>query len=321
MVREATGTGRPAEVRGRSLWTEAGRRLLHKKVALVCLGIILLFYLSGIFAPLIAPYDYNEQDLLNPLKGPGWPHLLGTDRLGRDMLSRIIWGLQTTVIITVTATLTGSLLLGIFLGALSGYIGRWVDAVAMRVGEIFLAFPSILLIILIAATVRLRVLEWMRGFEDATGIEGLVRSGMVDYLVVFGALSAFGWVGMARLVRGQVLSLKENAYVEAARAMGASTLRILFVHLLPNALPPIIVSVTMGMGAVAGSEIVLSWLGIGIQPPRPSLGLMIFENGSLGVLRSHPHLIVAPVATVGVLIFTWNLLGDALNDALNPRAR
>ncbi|MBI4233950.1 MAG: ABC transporter permease [Chloroflexi bacterium] len=306
---------------GRGLWVQAAKRLLRKKVALVSLGIIAALYLGGILAPLISPYGYNAQDLSNTLKSPSFAHWLGTDRLGRDQLTRILWGLQTTVIITIATAVTGGLLLGIVVGLLSGYKGGMTDAFFMRVGEIFMAFPGILLVILMAATLKPRVLEMVRSFEDATGIGGIARSGFVDYFVIFGALAVFGWVGMARLVRGQVLSLKEDQFVEAARSMGASTWRVILVHLLPNALPPVIVSVSMGMAGIAGSEIVLSWLGIGIQPPRPSLGLMIFDNGNISVLRTHPYLLLAPVTVVALFIFAWNLLGDALNDVLNPRAR
>ena len=222
---------------------------------------------------------------------------------------------------TFAAVATGSLLLGVSLGLISGYFGGRTDTILMRIGEIFLAFPGLLLVILIAATIKPRILEWVRDFEDATGYQGLVRSGIVDYLVVFGALTIFSWVGMARLVRGQVLALKELEYVEAARAMGASSQRIILIHLLPNALPTIIVMTTIGLGATAGAEVVLSWLGIGIQPPVPSLGNMIQEGQNITILRNHPHLLVPPIVVVGLLIFAWNLLGDALNDILNPRSR
>ncbi|MCH8087030.1 MAG: ABC transporter permease subunit [Chloroflexi bacterium] len=265
------------------------------------------------------------------IKGPSlfqWPpsidHILGTDRLGRDMLSRIIYGIRTTVIITLASVLTGSLVIGLLLGAAAGFFGGKVDTLIMRIGEIFLAFPGILLIILLAATIKPRVVEWVRDFEGWSGIEGIVRSGAVDYFVVFAALTMFSWVGMARLVRAQILHLKETQYVEAARAMGASNMRIITRHLLPNAMSPIIVSVSMGMGAVAGSEVVLSWFGIGIQPPNPSLGRMILENfgvGNLGILREDPHLILVPAFTIAIIIYAWNLLGDGLNDIMNPRTR
>ncbi len=311
----------PLRGRSRGFWGTLVVRLLRKKVAVACLLVIVLLYGSGALAPLVAPYGYRQQDLAHTLAPPSLAHPLGTDRLGRDLFSRIIYGLRTTVIVTVASLLTGSLVLGVAAGLVAGYRGGWVDAVLMRVGEVFLAFPSILLVILIAATAKPRVEGWVRSFEDASGIQGLVRLGLVDYVVVFGALALFSWVGMARLVRGQVLSLRTQEFVQAARALGASTPRILFLHLLPNALPPIIVAVSMGMGSIVGAEVVLSWLGIGVQPPNPSLGNMIFENGSVEVLRSNPHLLVAPVAVVALLIFAFNLLGDALNDALNPRGR
>ena len=309
------------EARGNSLWSQSLRRLLRKKVGVTCLVIITVFYLAGILSPWITPYDYREQDLSATKQGPSLSHPFGTDRVGRDYLTRIIYGLRTTVIITVASVVTGSLFLGLGLGLVSGYFGKLVDSVIMRIGDVFLAFPGIFLVIIIAATVGDNVRELVRDFEDFSGIEGLVRLGIAEYLVVFGALSAFSWVGMARLVRGQVLSVKENQYVEAARAVGASTRRILVSHVLPNLLSPVIVVVSMGMGSVAGSEIVLSWLGIGIQPPTPSLGVMIFQNGSVSVLRQDPHLLLFPVGTITVIVFSFNLLGDALNDAFNPRAR
>ena len=305
----------------RGPWGRAGRKLLGKPKAVFGIAVIVLLYGGGVLAPLLAPYGYDDQDLLATRQGPSIEHPFGTDWVGRDVLSRVIYSLRTNLVVTFTAIATGSLLLGVGLGLLSGYMGGRTDTIIMRTGEVFLAFPGLLLVILIAATVKPRVLEWAWELEDALGLRGLVRWGFVDYLVVFGALSAFSWVGMARLVRGQVLALKETQYVEAAMAVGASTRRILLVHLLPNALPPVIVVATMGMGAIAGAEVVLSWLGIGIQPPVPSLGNMIREGQSVTVLREHPHLLLPPVMVVGLLIFAWSLLGDALNDVLNPRAR
>ena len=307
----------PTTIRGQSLWSQSLRRLLRKKVGVVCLAIILVMYLAGIFAAWVTPYDYKAQDYNALKEPPSLSHPFGTDRVGRDQLTRVIYGLRTTVIITVLAMVTGGLFLGIGLGLLSGYFGKWIDSIIMRVGEIFLAFPDILLVLLIAATLRPRVVEWVR---DLGGTD-LVRLGIPDYLVVFGALAAFGWVGMARLVRGQVLYIKQSQFVEAAQAAGASTPRILTFHVLPNIISPVIVLVSMGMGQAAGAEIILSWLGIGIQPPTPSLGLMIFTNGNIAVLRSDPHLLLFPVAAVTILIFAFNLLGDALNDAFNPRSR
>ena len=307
--------------RSRSYLNLSFRRLLHKKLAVVCLCIITLMYGSGILAPLVAPHGYNDQNLAIVKQGPSFSHPLGTDRLGRDMLTRVIYGLRTTVIITVMSIVTGALILGITLGLIAGYFGRFADGLIMRVGEVTSSFPDIFLVLIIVATVKPRILQWVRGFEDASGIDWIVRLGIVDYLVISLALAAFSWFGMARLVRGQVLQARENQYVEAARSTGSSTMRILGVHLLPNIISPVIVSVSAGLGAIAGAEIVLSWLGIGIQPPTPSLGVMIFENGNISVLRSDPHLTLVPSSVLVLLLFTFSLLGDGVNDAFNPRAR
>ncbi|MSQ07659.1 MAG: ABC transporter permease [Dehalococcoidia bacterium] len=321
MQGEAQRVGTSQKQPSQGYWAVSLRRLLRKRLAVVCLGIIVLMYGAGALAPLATPYDYNEQNLKIAKQGPTLGHPLGTDRLGRDLLTRVIYGLRTTVIITVVTLITGSLVLGILLGLVAGYFGKLADTIIMRVGEVTAAFPSIFLILIIVATVKPRVIGWVKDFEVASGIEGIVRLGVVDYFVISAAMLAFSWFGMARLVRGQVLQARENQYVEAARATGASTFRILWVHLLPNVLSPVVVSVSSALAGFAGAEVTLSWLGIGIQPPLPSLGLMIFENGNISVLRSDPHLLLVPVITLAVLLFAFNLLGDAMNDAFNPRTR
>ena len=249
-----------------------------------------------------------------------WSHPFGTDRLGRDILTRIIYGLRTTVIITVITLVTGSLALGITLGLLAGYFGRFIDTVIMRVGEVTTSFPEFFLVLIFVSSLRDPIRGWVRGLEDTLGVN-IVQLGIADYLVLSLALAIFSWFGMARMVRGQVLQARENQYVEAAQAMGAPTPRILLRHVLPNVMGPVIVLVSAGLAGVAGSEVFFSFLGIGIQPPTPSLGLMIFENASISVLRSNPHLLLFPVGTLTVLLFTFNLLGDSVNDAFNPRAR
>jgi len=303
-----------------SYWAISLRRLLRKKIGVGCLTIILLMYGSGILAPLVTPYGFNDQDLTITKQGPSFGHPFGTDRLGRDIFTRIIYGLRTTVIITVVTLATGSLAIGITAGLLAGYFGRIIDTVIMRVGEVSSAFPEIFLVLIIISTVKAPVTRWVRSVEDVVGFD-IVSLGVVDYMVLSLALAIFSWFGMARLVRGQVLQARENQYVEAARSIGAPTRRILMKHVLPNVMGPVIVMVSAGLAGVAGSEVLLSFLGIGIQPPTPSLGLMIFENGSISVLRSDPHLLLFPVLTLSVLLFTFNLLGDAVNDAFNPRAR
>ncbi|MCH8103134.1 MAG: ABC transporter permease [Chloroflexi bacterium] len=318
-----TGQG---EESSHSPFRRAIGRLLRKKIAVAAMTVLLILYGAGIFAQFIDRYDPNKIDLLVTQEGPSWDHWLGTDRAGRDIYSRVVWGLQTTVIITLIGLVTGSLVLGVTLGLLAGYYRGWFDVSVMRFGEVVASFPDVLLIILIAATLRPRIINTTRDFEDWSGIDGIVSSGAVDFFVVGVALLPLSWFGMMRLVRGQVLSLRAMPFVESAQAIGVSTPRMIFSHLLPNVIGPIIVTASFGLGAVAGSEIFLSFLGLGVQPPRPSLGFMINDVTSRGaasvsVLQNHPEQLLAPIAVIWALIFCWNLLGDALNDVFNPRTR
>ena len=301
--------------------TRAFSRLKRKKLGVFCGSLILLIYSLGILAPWIAPYEYNFQDYTAIRESPSLEHWAGTDLKGRDVFSRVLWGIQNTVIITFVTMATGGLILGVSLGLISGYMGGRTDSLIMRIGELFASFPDILLVILLAATLRLSVLNWIRWIEDNTFLDGLVKTGLADYLVVALALISFSWVGMARLVRGQILALKQTEYIEAARAVGVSTFRLLLNHLFPNAIGPVVVTASMGMGALVGTEIILSWLGLGIQPPRPSLGTMLLEAGSISALRVVPWMLFAPGLIAWSLVLCWNLFGDALNDVLNPRTR
>lgn len=306
---------------GKSHLRRAWERLLRKKLAMASVVVLVILYSVGIFAPLIAPYEYTAQDYTAIRKPPSAQHWAGTDLKGRDLLTRVMWGIQNTVIITVISMATGGLVIGVTLGLISGYFGRWVDSLIMRVGEVFASFPDILLVIILAATLGPRLRDFVRNLEDTTFLDGLVKAGVVDYMVISIALVSFSWFGMARIVRGQVLALKQTQFVDAARSVGASTPRILFTHLLPNAISPIVVLVSMGMGSMVGAEIILSWLGLGIQPPRPSLGVMLLEAGSLSALREVPWMLLTPGLVAWTLVLAWNLLGDALNDVLNPRTR
>ena len=316
-----------SELRGsRSHWQQVWANFRRRRLAFISLVIVAIIYFLGIIAPLIQTHDYQETNIGKTQQGPDNENWLGTDRLGRDIYTRVVWGIQTTVIITATTLITGSLFLGVTMGLMAGYFRGWIDAVIMRIGEVISAFPDILLVILLAATLRPKIVELARAIEDSTNITGLVSSGVVDYLVIGVALLPLSWFGMMRLVRGQVLALRDAEYVEAARAIGTSTPRILFRHILPNVVSPVIVSVSFGIGAIALSEVVLSFFGLGVQPPRPSLGVMIGEvtargGASVSVLRDHPEQLLAPIIVVWLLIFCWNIVGDALNDVFNPRAR
>ena len=212
------------------------------------------------------------------------------------------------MIITIVGLVTGSLILGVSLGLVAGYFRGKADSIITRTGEVLAAFPDILLIIILAATLRPRIVDFARTIEDMSGINGIVSSGIVDFAVIGIALLPLSWFGMMRLVRGQVLSVGQREYVQAARIAGASNTRILFRHILPNVIGPIIVSASFGLGAVAGTEVFLSFLGLGVLPPHPSLGIMIADvtgrgASSVSVLKNHPEQILAPIAVVWILIF------------------
>jgi peptide/nickel transport system permease protein len=315
---DAAGEGDEFVPKGRGPFAVAMRRLLRKKVAVAALAFIAVFYFCGVFAPWVAPHSYTDQNLDNVLQGPSWEHPFGTDRLGRDMLSRVIWASRTTVVITVATLATGGIILAVGLGLLAGYAGGKVDTAIMRLGDILFALPGLPMLIMINATLgdRVRGMAWLKTLEETLRIKGFP-----DYVVIFGALSLFAWVGGARLIRSQVLSLRETEYVQAARAMGASTTRIIVHHLLPNVSNIVIVSLSASLGAIAGTEIALTWFGVGVQEPTPSFGAMLFDGGSIRTLQADPHLLLVPAAVVAALIFSFNLLGDALTDILTPHAR
>ena len=296
----------------------------RKKLGVICVVLVSIIYLIGIFAPLLAPYDYSETNLLKTQSAPDLENLLGTDRLGRDILSRVIWGIQTTVIVTITGLLTGSLILGLFLGLLAGHYRGIFDFIVMRTGELVSSFPDILLIILLAATLRPRITTFFYSIEDNFNISGLVSSGIIDYLVIGIALLPLSWFGTMRLIRAQVFSIRNIEYVQSARTSGASTLRIVTRHVLPNVVAPLVVTATFGLGAVALSEVILSFFGLGVQPPRPSLGAMLSDvsgrgGASVSVLTNHPEQLLSPIIVIWIMIFCWNIIGDALTDILNPR--
>ena len=331
-VKEA-GLAEEQGYRRRGHLARAMARLVRKKIAVTCMVALAVVYTAGLTAPWTAPHDYRSISLTEIKKPPKivtdqgvkgfWSksHYAGTDLKGRDVFTRVLYGVQNTVILTLVAMLTGGLVIGVTLGLIAGYVGNKTDAAIMRVGEVFASFPDILLVIILAATLRNRVRDWIIWIEDNTFLDGLLDLGITDYVIVSLALVSFSWIGAARLVRGQILYLKETQYVDAARANGSSTARILFVHLLPNAISPIVVTVSMSMGSMVGAEILLSWLGLGIQPPRPSLGTMLLEGAHISVIRFFPWLLLAPGIAAWLMVLSWNLLGDALNDVLNPRTR
>lgn len=304
------GVSRPQ----RTLWGDAWYRLRRNRPAIVGLVIVGLMYLTAIFAPLIAPYEYDKIDLEYVRAGPSREHLLGTDELGRDVFSRIVWAARSAAFVSITVTGLG-LMLGIVFGILSGYLGGWVDMLIMRLGDVLFAFPGLLFVFFIAATIKPGLVAWVR----AMGLRELARSGYLDYLVVIIALSLVGWPGLARLIRGQLLSLRKRDYVLAAQAIGVPAWRIMVRHLLPNAMPPVIVAVSGGVGGIILSEATLSFLGIGLQPPNPSWGAMLYEYYGYWRQPERWPLLFVPAAILVVIVLAFNFLGDGLNEALNPQ--
>jgi ABC-type dipeptide/oligopeptide/nickel transport system permease subunit len=311
----------PDEYVARSLYVRAFRRLMRRKLAVVCLAFIVVFYTVGILAPWIAPYGYSEQNLDLSFNGPSWEHPFGTDRNGRDVLSRCIYAARTTVVITLAVVATGFVVLPLTLGMLAGYRQGFIDSVIMRTGEILSSLPGLPMLVLINVALRPRFVDLVEDFEGAVGWSWMSRSGFADYFIIFFALSLFGWVGGARLIRTQVLTLRSSEFVRAAEGNGASTFRILFIHLLPNVLPFVILGVSTSLGALVAAEVGLTFLGVGIQAPHPSFGALITDGAARSVLENHPQLLLVPGGIVVLAILAFNLLGDMVNDVLTPKGR
>ena len=310
------GQTETSELKVRGLWSDAFRRLLRNRLSLVGLIVVLITYATAIVGPSVAPYDYLDQNYEEIAVPPNAEHWLGTDDVGRDYLSRLLYAMRTAVMISILVPLL-TLIIGMTLGSISAYSGRRVDNIIMRTADIVMTIPAILFAALINASIADPLALVMRDLYKETGWRFLTNTIYVDYLVVFSTLSLILWPSEARLIRGQILSLREQDYVLAARALGANTKQIILKHLVPNALGPIIVSFTFSMSGAMILEASLSYLGIGIQPPGASLGSMI--NRSMPTWRNWPHLIAIPAIMLGVFTLAINFLGDGLNDALNPR--
>ena len=296
----------------RDIWVDAFDRFKENRAALISLGFIIFMLLVSIFGPMISPYDYREQDLLNVAQPPSWEHWFGTDSLGRDYLTRIMMGGRTAFFVAFFVV-TITTVLGVAIGAASAFFGGWVDIAIMRITDTIMSFPHLLLAAFVVGMVRNPVVDFLSQYQFLRDLA------LIDYIIVFGALSLVGWAGKARLIRGQVLSLMKREFIEAERAIGAPWYLIIRDHLVPNAMGPIIVAVSAQFGANMLAEASLSFLGIGIRPPGASWGNMIYEN--LITWRYQPHLLAMPGIVLALMVLAFNFLGDGVNDALNPRQR
>ncbi len=304
------------EISQRSLWLDAFERLVRNKTAMMGLVIAIAVILAALFGGWIAPKDYLKTNINRIAETPSRDHYLGTDLVGRDVFSRLLHGARTAVFVAVV-TIVISNAIGITVGAVSGYVGGKVDDFLMRVTDVLFSFPDLLLAAFISATVRNPVVEQMSKLRAATGWAVLDETIYIDYLILFGALAMVNWPGTARLIRGQILSLRERDFIRAEIALGVSGWMIVRRHLIPNSISPVIVGISLSVGAVMLSESSLSFLGFGIQPPGASWGNMI--NSNLALWRIHPWLVAVPGLWLAIAVFGFNFLGDGLNDALNPR--
>jgi ABC-type dipeptide/oligopeptide/nickel transport system permease subunit len=255
------------------------------------------------------------------LEGPSSRHFFGTDRNGRDLFSRALFSARTTIIFSVLSFLFGSVFLGLGFGLLAGYKGGRIDTIIMRIGDVILAVPGLLLLIVISASLREVWTEWWESGDSFFGWDFFIEQGIDHITLLLVATSFTGWVLTARFVRAQTLSLRETDFIIAAESVGASTPRILLRHLFPAVLPWIIVGMSASLGAAAGAEVGLTFLGLGIQPPTPSFGAMITAGSNVRTFDLHPHIMLVPALTIAILIYSFNLLGDAVNDVVNPRGR
>ncbi|MDE0670257.1 MAG: ABC transporter permease [Caldilineaceae bacterium] len=311
-----TSLSQPEEVAQRNLWKEALHRLFLNRLATLGLIVVVLFILAGLVGPYITPYDFLEQEIDNALANPTPQHWLGTDALGRDILSRLLHGARTAAFVGFFTTAI-SLFIGIVLGGIAGYVRGLADEFLMWLTDVTMSVPGLLLAMLMNTALKRPIAAWFDDMYMQTKNPFYLDTLWLDFVLVFGALAFISWPGFARLLRGQVLSVRETLYVEAARAIGVDERRILTHYIIPNAIGPIIVTVTAGVGGAITLESGLSFLGIGVQPPNASWGSMLSDSFSLWI--SFPHLMIIPAATIGVIVFAFTFLGDGLNDALNPR--
>lgn len=272
------------------------RRLVkEKKLATLSAAVILVMILMALLAPVLTPYSYEQIiDPLNRLAPPSAQHLLGTDELGRDVFTRLLYGARVSLLVGIVPTLI-SMAAGALLGILAGYLGGWVDTVIMRLADIMLAFPSMLLAMVIMYTLG----------------DGIIN--------IFLALALVNWASVARIVRAETLKLRETEYVEAAQSIGVKKMKIMWRHILPNCIPSMIVLFTLNVPSAILSESSLSFLGLGIQKPMASWGLMV--NTGRQYLHTHPMLSLAPSIAIMIVVMAFNFLGDGLRDILDPHLK
>ncbi len=288
-------------------WQDARRRFRRNKVAMASLVLIVLITLFAFLGPIFCPYTYDQQVRGHERMTPNWEHPFGTDNLGRDMLVRTMIGTRVSLAIGLFCALT-VVLIGTVIGAVSGYLGGWVDNLLMRFCEVLYSLPDILIIIILQLSLKSMLDKLLPDFRMGTAI-----------ISVFIAFALLYWVNMARMVRGQMLSLKQQEYVLAAKALGASGKRVIWRHLIPNAIGTILVTAMFQIPSAIFTESFLSFMGLGVAAPVASLGSL--ASRALDGLASYPYLMLFPAAMIALIILSFNQFGDGLRDALDPRLR
>jgi len=299
-----------------SLWKDAFRRMCKNKMSVLGAIIIIALLILAIFAPYIAPYHYAEGNLKDNYAKPGDKYLLGADFMGRDVLSRIIYGTRISLSVGIIGALT-SFIIGILYGVISGYYGGKIDNIMMRFVDIMYGFPTLLLIILMMVLFKSTFAITTPG--TIAGTLSAIDKAFGGLFFIFIGIGITAWIGMARIARGMALSLREKEFVEAARATGNSNIQIMMKHILPNLIGPCVVAVTLRIPRFITFEAFLSFIGLGVNPPTPSWGMMISEG--YRAIRSYPHLALYPGIALAITMLAFNFLGDGLRDALDPRMK
>jgi oligopeptide transport system permease protein len=304
-IREAIDWEVPEKQIG--LWSDAWQRFRRNRLALVGAGLVTFLVACALLAPLLVHFGLiippNQQDVQFIEVGPGTAgHLLGTDELGRDTLSRLMFGSEVSLSVGILVQLI-ILPIGLAIGLVAGYFGGRIDNLLMRFTDVWYAFPDLLFVLVVVSV-----------FQHYTS--GNVPA---ELLMIFGAIALVNWVGLARLIRGQVLSIKEKEFIEAARSSGSAPLKLILKHLLPNSLGPIIVTLTFGIPQAIFLEAVLSFIGVGIQPPQATWGRMV--NSGYESIYANPSSVVFPALAIGFTLLSFTFIGDGLRDALDPRMR
>ncbi len=291
----------PAGIKGRSLWDDARRRLMRNPAAVISLYVVAILVLIAAFGPML--WVHSAEEIFRDRVGiaPTWTdmHILGTDTEGRDMVARLIFGLRISLLVGLAATLV-ALTIGVTYGAIAGFFGGWLDDVMMRFVDVLYAIPFIFFVIVLMTVVQ---------FDDP----------VMNLMLIFMAIGAVEWLTMARIVRGQTIALRHKEFVEAARASGARPLEIVFRHIVPNVLGPVVVFATLNIPVIILAESFLSFIGLGVQEPLTSLGRLISDGARQMIIA--PWMLISPALTMLITLLALNFLGDGLRDALDPKER